>query len=908
MKKTLKITLKILGGIIAFILLIVLTVPFIFEDTIAKKALKIVNEQVDAEISIEDLDLTLYRNFPDFTLELNELKVKNNEKFKNIELASIKRFEVVLGLSDAISGNLRVKTIGIVEPTFNVIVDTLGNANYDIAKKIKVDSTKIVASSEEIKEEEKEEKEEKVQEEEKEEESASNFKIALDEFFIENANISYDDKKGGMKVVIKNFNHKTTGDFTLTNLIAKTKTSIEDIIFEQGGITLLKETNFYANLNANIDNKNKIYKIEENEIGLNEIKFLFAGVVKMPEDKPMDIDMKFNTKKVEFKDLLSMIPGAFKHHIKGLKTSGEFKIEGNVKGKFKDSLMPAFNLSLLVKDGFIQYPDVPKPIDKLNINIDVNRTEGISLDNTKVSVSKFNMDFGGNPIKISANVKTPISDPDLSADIVANIDLSKIKDVIPLDKKDDVNGKITSDVHLKGKLSYIEKEQFDKFYAKGNIDLSDINYSSEKLPFKKLVLNKLLFKFSPYTLDLAKVDILAGNSDLKLNGKVHNYLGYAFKNKTLKGTLNVISKKLLLDELAGGEKKEEEKNEKDKGKKEDKKETPKKIAKKEKKPEMEAILLPGKIDFKTTLNLSKVNYGNIKMKKVKGSLGLKNKTAYLKKISVELLEGKVILNGNYNSKNEKSPKADMDLNIAKLDIETTIQTFPSVKKIAPQIGDAKGKFSAALDLKTSLTKNMQPNYKTLYSKGNIKTQGIKIKTMGAVRKLGDALKSKSLQNPKIKDFNIKYTISKGVLNVSPIEISMGKVKGTIGGKTYIETQTLDMIAKFDVPMSELGPIAKGLEQAVALAKKNKLKVSVSEKVNIKVKIHGKATSPEYNILYGRDNATSISGFISNEIKRVKEKSKEELKKKGTKKIKKEAKKLYEKNKDKIKNAFKGLFK
>lgn len=46
-----------------------------------------------------------------------------------------------------------------------------------------------------------------------------------------------------------------------------------------------------------------------------------------------------------------------------------------------------------------------------------------------------------------------MSDPNIKAEIMSNLDLAELKKVIPMDEGDDYSGIIEFDVKLKGKLS-----------------------------------------------------------------------------------------------------------------------------------------------------------------------------------------------------------------------------------------------------------------------------------------------------------------------------------------------------------------------------------------------------------------------------------------------------------------------
>ena len=70
------------------------------------------------------------------------------------------------------------------------------------------------------------------------------------------------------------------------------------------------------------------------------------------------------------------------------------------------------------------------------------------------------------------NISNP-NDPVLAGGAVGVINFSNLKKALPL-KDITLQGIVTTDMTFNGKYQYIEKEQYEKFIAKGNIILKDI--------------------------------------------------------------------------------------------------------------------------------------------------------------------------------------------------------------------------------------------------------------------------------------------------------------------------------------------------------------------------------------------------------------------------------------------------
>ena len=112
---------------------------------------------------------------------------------------------------------------------------------------------------------------------------------------------------------------------------------------------------------------------------------------------------------------------------------------------------------------------------------------GGSEDNTLINLKRFYMEMAGNPVEMKMKLSTPISDPNIDANLMAKLDLASVKDVMPMEAGDEMNGKINADVTLKGKMSSIDNERYEEFEAKGSFGITEMLYKSDSLPYDVLL-------------------------------------------------------------------------------------------------------------------------------------------------------------------------------------------------------------------------------------------------------------------------------------------------------------------------------------------------------------------------------------------------------------------------------------
>ena len=449
--------------IITFLLLLIvlISLPFIFKDKLVEIVKTEVNNSINAKVDFGEFNLTLFSTFPDFSFNIQDVSVTGLDEFEGVNLASIKNTSINLNLMSVISGDkIKIKSIFIDEPTLNLFVTKDSLSNYDIVEASEADST---VSDEPLV-----------------------YEIGLNKLKITNANINYKDEVSNLSAVVKNMDFDLSGDFTQDIFNVNTLTAIEELTVTEGLVDYLNKTKVDFDAAVNIDNFTK-YTLKENNLSLNQLDLGFDGYVEILEEN-MNFDLKFNSKKTDFKSILSLIPAVYSKDFSSINTKGKIALAGDVKGYLEGESYPGFNLNLGITDGYFKYPEMPNSADNINIKTKITHSQG-GLDKMKIDVSKLHLELADNPIDATLRVTNPISDPNISSIIKADIDLEKLKTVIPMQENEKLNGSIHADINLAGKLSSITNEQYQDFKADGVLTVKEMLYTSKDLPYDVIVNN-----------------------------------------------------------------------------------------------------------------------------------------------------------------------------------------------------------------------------------------------------------------------------------------------------------------------------------------------------------------------------------------------------------------------------------
>ena len=361
-----KKVLIVLFSVIAFIVLALVSIPFLFKDKIKAAVDEAIGKSVNAKVyyNVDKLGLSIFSNFPNISVSMGEFGVINNAPFEGDTLADIKEFKVVVDIMSVISGDkMKINSVLLDEPTFFVQVTKDGKASWDIAKPS--ETTEPTTPSAE----------------------PSTFSLAVDKWEIKNGNVIYDDQSMPLYAKIVNLNHVGSGDLKADLFDMATKTTAEELTVVFDTVTYFNKVKFDADMTLGMDMANSKYTFKDNKFGINAFAFGFDGSIAMPADGSMIYDITFAAKETEFKNILSLVPGVFTKDFDKIKTEGLLAFDGYYKGVMKDSTqMPGFGLNLKIDKGMFQYPDLPTAVTNVNMDLNVDDKDGV-VDNMVVNLT-----------------------------------------------------------------------------------------------------------------------------------------------------------------------------------------------------------------------------------------------------------------------------------------------------------------------------------------------------------------------------------------------------------------------------------------------------------------------------------------------------------------------------------------
>ncbi|UYQ91551.1 hypothetical protein MKQ68_15780 [Chitinophaga horti] len=821
MKLKLKKIFKWTGITFVVLIALLIAIPYLFKGKIMAKVKEELNKQLNAKVDFEDVDISLIRRFPRLAVALVDFHVTGLAPFEGDTLIAVHRVEAAMDLMSAIKGdNIKVYSVLVKNPRIHAIVNPDGRVNWDI---MKPDTTTAT-------------------EPEKTDTASGEFALSLQQYAIEDAYITYADRQGNMTLQIDDLDHSGKGDFTQDVFTLKTKTNIGGISFLSGLIPYLHNVKAGMDADVNIDNKTSTYSFKTDKIAINNLQLATEGFFRLLTDSTYGMDIQFKAPSTDFKDILSLVPSVFAADLAKIKTSGSTAFSGYVKGEYTPAMMPGFGINLSIKNGFVQYPDLPKPIKNIQLVVDVTNPDGVP-DHTVVNMPQAHLEMDNAPVDMRLLLKTPVSDLYVDAAAKAKLDLSTVNQFYKLEPGTKLAGLLDADIAAKGNLSAIEKSQYEKFDAQGAIILKNMLYSSKDYP-DGVKVSDLLMQFTPKNLSVKQFAGQYLGTNFNATGEVNNALAYVLKNDPLNGHLDLAADYINLDKwMATGEPT-----------------AAKPAAADTVKTASEPFVVPGNLDFNITAKAGKVHYDKLDLTNLSGNLRIADQAVQLDHVKGNALQGAMDISGSYSTKNsKKNPEIALTYDVKELDIQQTFLAFNTVQKLMPIAQFLGGKISSKLTVNGKLGEDMSPVLNSLNGEGNLLLiQGV-LKKFAPLDQLANQLNIAALQDISVRDIKNYIAFQNGRVTVNPFRVKLGNMNMLVGGSHGFD-QTLDYTLQIALPRSVIG--AKGtslIDNMVSQANNKGIPVKLSDSVHLQVAMGGSITRPSMKT----DLQESVSGVATN---------------------------------------------
>ena len=760
---------KIIGIVLLVLIIGLIAAPFLFRGQLEDLLKRSINENINATVAWEDFDLTLFSRFPDAAVKVNNFSVVNNAPFAGDTLASGAVLQLDMGVMQLFktsSGEpIAIDAIRLADAYVNIKVDSLGNANYDIAK----ENPNAIATVDTLAD------------------SSGGFSFAVQHYELNNSRINYLDESTQTFLRLSEVNHEGDGDFSaaISNLNTKTEALAS---FDLDGVNYLNNNKLSLDAVIEMNLEEQRYTFKENEALVNQLPLVFEGFVQINEANN-ELDLSFETPTSDFKNFLGVIPEVYAKNLDGVTTTGDFKVMGSIKGIVDETHIPMLDIAINSNNASFKYPELPKSVEDIIIDAQIVNETG-NVDDTYLRLGNLNFRIDQDVFNAKGRIDRLTTNPLVDLALKGKLNLAKLEQAYPLELDQDINGLLTVDMTANFDMESVEQERYQNIKSSGTASLKDFKYVSPELP-NALNMAQANVTFNPGTITLNTLEAQTGQTDISAKGSIENLIPFVLSKEDLKGRFTVNSNVINLADFSVVEDATGAQDE----------ETATTSASSSGNA---AIKIPSFLDAALDFSAGKVIYDNITLSNVKGNVTVQNETASLNNIRSDIFGGAIGLNGNVSTKNT-TPTFEMALDLSSVDISESFNGLEMLQQLTPIAKALQGKLNTNIQLKGNLTDDLTPVLSSLA--GNALAQLLTAEVNPQQMKLLSALDSKldfiDLQNLDLSNLKTQLSFDNGLVTVKPFDFNIKGINVGVSGTHSLEN-SMNYTLNLKVPGSYLG--------------------------------------------------------------------------------------------------------
>ncbi len=514
---------------------------------------------------------------------------------------------------------------------------------------------------------------------------------------------------------------------------------------------------------------------------------------------------------------------------KFIKLSGNTKLSGllnaDVSAKGNVAVITQQKPGPFTANGFLNITglnysssDFPQPISNSNVQIKFENPDGVA-DHTLIQIPAAHVEIGNNPIDFNVLIKNPATVLYFDGAAKGKFNLASVSQFTTLEPGTKLSGMLAADLTFKGNKAAIDKKEYEKINTSGNVNITDLNYTSKDYPQGLLVKNAGLI-FNPKNITLKELTAKYLASNITANGSLDNAIGYALKDEPIAGNLQVHVDKLNLNDFMGTDTASNANQ------------------------TSEPFVVPKNVSFVLNADVDKMVYDKTEYDNLKGTVIIKDQMVDLRNLQMNALGGTIGLNGSYSTKNDKAhPDIALNYSVKNLDAQKTFFAFNTVQKLMPVGKFISGIINSQLSMTGKLGSDMMPDITTLTGKGDVLLLNGFLKKFAPVEKLAQTLNISQLTDFALKDIKTYFDFANGKVLVKPFHVKVKDIDMEIAGVHGID-QSIDYVIGMKFPRSVMGSQGNALLNNLAQkASSTGIPVKLSDSVNLSVRMEGSITNP-----------------------------------------------------------------
>ena len=706
----------------------------LYEDEIKQYAVEELNKTLAVPVAVDELELTLFSQFPSASLQFNKLFISDTANSDTLIYAE--HVYMNFNFWNMVDGDYTVNEIKAENSVIKLRIDSLGTENYLIMKEDTLD------------------------------EKNNKFSFALEEVGFNTIRFSYSNKNTQQYYSINSENITFAGNFSQSNYELSATSNFYINHLKSNSIKYVENKNAAANIVLNIHKDSSLYQLKKAELSIEDLFFDMNGKYTNNNDSSF-IDLNIKGRNIDLQRAFSIFPKEYFDALSEYKAAGMVVFETRIKGIIAKNSSPLVIADFTLNNGDLIEKETGAHLKHLSLAghfesrnkknhevIEFKNIRGV-LENGKIQ---------GN--LLISNFKTP----SIKADLNGNLSMKKMKQFINSEKIETLDGNASFEVEFAGIFNTANGAKPKIKTSNGFIKFQNVSLKTTSSHLAYADLNGSL---SLKKNDAAFSDLTGSilSSQFKADGIIKNIIPFLLLEKEqLVIETDFRSKSVSLNEIMG---------------------SPTKATSEEAIP----LNFPDNINFNLKSHIGKLSYGKFTASNLKGIVNYQNKKLIAKNISFKANKGSYIVSSEMEQTNMNSFFWTLDGTANNIDINNFFSEFDDFGQQFLTHENINGKTTVQLGLATVIDGNMNIDMNRLYAEANFSIKKGELIDQAALLDIATYFESnkivktvintkllkKKIKHIKFANLDNKVIIDKGKIHIPQMTLSTNVMDLNISG-------------------------------------------------------------------------------------------------------------------------------
>jgi len=705
----LKRILKIISLIFSLFLILGIGFTLLFGEEIEKIILNKVNLKLKNEISISEVEFSLFSNFPDASVTFTNILISDSYKNSSDSLLFSEKAIIKLNLFNLLSKDYSLSNISFLDGEVNIKYTESGIPNFNILK----DTIK----------------------------STNNFDI--DKLELINFNFLYHNIRDSQYFK----SNIQSGILSLGNLKSGKIINLNTILFTENlniqNLEYLHEKSIVLNTSIHLHNDSislKRASIVIDGVNFEELDYLSS-------DGLWVLNCKVNS--AEISEIIKVVPEKFQYLFKNHILKGDITSSILVR-KEKEFKNPFCSIDFNLDNAIYESTTQDFQLNEINSEGHFDNGKHRDFSTSKVKFTNFISSKKGG--EISGNfIVSDLNKYYLNADIYSSWELSELNEFMDESPFKDLTGSVSGEINYNGNLSFDSKmkEYISSSSHTANLDFKNVffRYKESPLEFSSEKMNWII---KNHIVKLSNENLRISKTNINIKGEFLNLILYLLdQKKKINFTGDVFSNYMKFEELLtiteiNGDDKDD----------------------------IFISVLPKWIDTKLNLNISKFQYHNFQSRNLKGEIDYNSNRLKLKVENLEMktLDGEISASINYfeNKLHDLVLKANLEIN--KINITEGFQSFENLGQTFITDKNIKGIATANMYIQAMWDRNYKFYTPSLNVNTQLKIEDGELIEFEPMYNLSDYVSLDELKNVKFATLENKIRIENEKIIIPEMDI------------------------------------------------------------------------------------------------------------------------------------------